>query len=427
MREGFRSAPLVDQRDQILDLLGHAVEIGHLVVHADEAALGAGAVVAGDVDEQRVVHLTDVLECLLEAADLAVGLLQESREHFGLTSEQTPFGRGQRIPRLDVVRPGGQLRVGRNHAELLLPFERFGADRVPALVVLSLVLVGPLLRHVVRRMRRAGREVDEERLVRRHRLLRLHPVDRLVGHVDGEVVVGHLRRIDLDDAVVDERKPLVGFTADEPVELVEALMRGPAIERAGHARLPRGGFVPLAERAGAVAVEAQHLRQRRDAVRILPRVAGEGRRALHDRARIHGVVVPSGLQRVARRRAERRRVEVVEAQARRCASRSIVGVRIGPPNVLGPPKPTSSIRTMTTFGAFAGALTSNRAGGFALRASSSLYRGGSGSAIGRTVRSSSRRTWQPAWLSARAPERCSRPRLRWSARWQEQCECLVSS
>jgi hypothetical protein len=35
------------------------------------------------------------------------------------------------------------------------------------------------------------------------------------------------------------------------------------------------------------------------------------------------------------------------------ARRSMVGVRIGPPNVLGPPNPTSSIRTMTTFGAFA--------------------------------------------------------------------------
>ena len=34
-----------------------------------------------------------------------------------------------------------------------------------------------------------------------------------------------------------------------------------------------------------------------------------------------------------------------------CASRSIVGVWIGPPKVLGPPKPTSSINTITTLGA----------------------------------------------------------------------------
>ena len=67
----------------------------------------------------------------------------------------------------------------------------------------------------------------------------------------------------------------------------------------------------------------------------------------------------------------------------------MVGVRMGPPNVLGPPKPTSSISTITTLGAPFGAVTSNRAGGFAFRASSSLYVGGVGSAIGRTVRSGS--------------------------------------
>ena len=92
-------------------------------------------------------------------------------------------------------------------------------------------------------------------------------------------------------------------------------MRGPAIERARHAGFPCGGFVPLAEGAGAVAVQSQHLRERRHAVRILSGVAGEGRRALHDRAGVHGVMVASGLERIARRRAQRRGVEVVELQA----------------------------------------------------------------------------------------------------------------
>ncbi len=105
VREGFRTAPLVDQRDQVLDLLGHAVEVGHLVVHADEAALGAGAVVAGDVDEQRVVHLADVFERLREPANFRVGLLQESREHFGLAREQAPLIGRQRVPGGEVLRP----------------------------------------------------------------------------------------------------------------------------------------------------------------------------------------------------------------------------------------------------------------------------------------------------------------------------------
>src|SRR5688572_11359834 len=60
---------------------------------------------------------------------------------------------------------------------------------------------------------------------------------------------------------------------------------------------------------------------------------------------------------------------------------------MGPPKVLGPPNPTSSISTITTLGALLGAFTSKRAGGLALRASSSVYRCGAGSARGSTVRS----------------------------------------
>ena len=55
-----------------------------------------------------------------------------------------------------------------------------------------------------------------------------------------------------------------------------------------------------------------------------------------------------------------------------CASESSVGIAIGPPNVLGTPKPMSSIRMTTTFGAPAGALISKRGGMATLRASSSV-------------------------------------------------------
>jgi hypothetical protein len=314
VREGFRTAPLVDQRDQVLDLLGHAVEVGHLVVHADEAAFGAGAVVAGDVDEQRVVEFADLLERFLEATDLVVGVLEEPREHLGLAGEQTALVGRQRVPGLEVLGPLTEARVRGDEAKLLLALDRFGAHGVPALVELALVLVGPLLRHVVRCVDRAGRVIDEEWLVRCHRLLGLDPVDRLVGHVDREVIVLHLRRLDLDDAVVDERVPLVGLAADEAVELVEALVRGPTVERPRDAGFPGCGLVPFAEGAGAVAVQPQHFRQRRNAVRNLLGVAGVRRRGLHDRTGVHSVVVAAGLQRHARRRAQRRRMEVVAAQ-----------------------------------------------------------------------------------------------------------------
>ena len=75
------------------------------------------------------------------------------------------------------------------------------------------------------------------------------------------------------------------------------------------------------------------------------------------------MVIAASLERVARR--EHSAVyEVVEAKASG-GDLSIVGVRMGPPKVLGPPNPTSSISTMTTLGALLGAFTSKRAGGLA--------------------------------------------------------------
>jgi len=59
---------------------------------------------------------------------------------------------------------------------------------------------------------------------------------------------------------------------------------------------------------------------------------------------------------------------------------------MGPPNVLGPPKPMSSISTITTFGAPCGAFTSKRGGAFASRASKVVIGASFGSGIGRTVR-----------------------------------------
>ena len=69
------------------------------------------------------------------------------------------------------------------------------------------------------------------------------------------------------------------------------------------------------------------------------------------------------------------------------ARRSTVGILIGPPKALDWPNPMSSMRTISTFGAPAGALTSNRGGGVAFRTSSTVLWGFWGSGIGNAVRS----------------------------------------
>src|SRR5678809_355618 len=73
---------------------------------------------------------------------------------------------------------------------------------------------------------------------------------------------------------------------------------------------------------------------------------------------------------------------------------------IGPPNASDMPKPMSSISTIRTLGAPAGALTSNRGGGVALRALNTVLLGTLGSGIGSIVRSVGSTTFTGAGVCA---------------------------
>ena len=81
--------------------LRHAVEIGVLVEQAVITAFGARAVVADDVEDQRIVELARVLDRLDEAADLCVGIFAEASEHFHLPCEQPLFVVAELVPILD--------------------------------------------------------------------------------------------------------------------------------------------------------------------------------------------------------------------------------------------------------------------------------------------------------------------------------------
>ena len=213
-----------------------------------------------------------------------------------------------------------ELRVGGDHAELLLAREDPLTARVPPVVELARVLVRPLLRHVVRRVRRTRREVGEERLVRHQRLLLADPPDRLVGHVAHQVValVGRAVGLDRRRALIQRRVVLVRLAADEPVEVLEAAAAGrPVVERPQRARLPHRHLVALAELRGRVPVELEDLRQRRARVRPHRVVPRRGRRDLRDPAHPHRVVIAAAQQRRPRRRAQRRRMEAIELQATR--------------------------------------------------------------------------------------------------------------
>src|SRR5262249_4176756 len=95
--------------------------------------------------------------------------------------------------------------------------------------------------------------------------------------VQGIVVLAALGYFHLDGrgAVVEGGLPLVRLATHEAVEMVKSLHPGPAVERAGDARLPVSDVVVLAEERGAVPILADDLRDHRATLRHLTGVAGE--------------------------------------------------------------------------------------------------------------------------------------------------------
>ena len=86
---GLLGAPHVVELHLHVDgQLVDAVEERDLVRRADRPALGARAVVAVDVDDQRVVELAQVLEGLDHAADLVVAVGGVGGEDFDLADEE---------------------------------------------------------------------------------------------------------------------------------------------------------------------------------------------------------------------------------------------------------------------------------------------------------------------------------------------------
>src|SRR5262249_30719522 len=156
------------------------------------------------------------------------------------------------VPRRNLLRPRGQLRVLRDDLHLDL----FGvgdlALPVPPVVELAPVLLAPLLRGVVWGVDRTGRVVREPRLVRVRGPDVPGPGDRLVSHVGREVVplLWGLRGVHWCGVPVEHWVVLVRLPLVEAVEIVEPQARRPAVERPGWADLRLRGVVPLAKAGG---------------------------------------------------------------------------------------------------------------------------------------------------------------------------------
>src|SRR5262249_56567035 len=108
-----------------------------------------------------------------------------------------------------------------------------GAPRCPPSVEAPTVPTDPLRRRLVRRVGRASREVQEERLARCGLLLVLHEADGVIGEVLGQVVTvaGSARRVDEMVVAHELGRPLIGVAGEEAVVALEPEAEGPALER----------------------------------------------------------------------------------------------------------------------------------------------------------------------------------------------------
>ena len=251
----------------------------------------------------------------MKLAGLCIDMLDEAGEDLHQPSLERALRLGDAVPRRHAFRARRELGVGRNPAELLLTREHALAIRVPPVVEFPPVLVGPFPEDLVRAVPGAGRPVQEERLVRRECPMTPQPVDAALGEVFAQVVLAR-------SAGAPPRwrsRPAGAPTAKSRRRGTRRSSRTRARSASGRTDpSPWSGrrrVVPLADRRRLVAVVAQDLGHRGRGPRDHSRVAIPVHRALRDRAVAHPLMVAPRQQCGARRRADRRRVKGVVADA----------------------------------------------------------------------------------------------------------------
>ena len=312
MREGLVRAPELVEQVLVLHRHGDTVEEGELVWRAVDRSFRTRAVVAADVDDQRVVKFAHILNRLDDAADFMVGVSQICREHVGLLDKEFLLLQVERIPFGQLLGPCSQFRVLRDDAQFLLVGEDGFAQLVPAILEQVHVadLLDPFFRGMMRRVYAAGHVINEERLVGCDFVQPLHIFNGLVGHGRGQIPFGvSLKRVNRRRIAEQVRRPLARIPADEAVEILEAHPVGPLIERSGHGRFIERCVVVLAEPRRRVAVLFENFADGAALAAndgIVARITGC--RFPNDAETIH-VMIASCDQRRACRRAEGRRVE----------------------------------------------------------------------------------------------------------------------
>ena len=233
MRPAVGEVVLEPPAAEVVDVLDHEVfAVVDPIAEGDDLAghsttgriLGAGPVIALDVDDQGVVELAEFLDRIDQAPYLMIAVRQRRGVALHLPGTYPFHVRRQVIPTFVVFGGRVECGIGWDHPDLLLLLIGHLPLAVPAVVELALELVDPLLRGMVGSVRSARRVVRQERLVGVDRLLGPDPADRLVGHV-GVQVIGVLTpqiRVDRQGVLIHCGTELMRVGAEEPVEVLES-------------------------------------------------------------------------------------------------------------------------------------------------------------------------------------------------------------
>ena len=261
------------------------------------------------------LRLPEVVDEVDEATHLLVGVRQVGGEALHEPLGQRALSLLQALP---APHPG---RSWRQHGSLgddpecELAGERLVAPGVPPRGETATVELDPLRRCVVRRVAGARGEVEEERHVVLHGTQVAQVLDGAVGQVRTEVVtlVDRARRRHRVVVVEEGGHELMGLAAVEAVPTVEPASERPGAAWGAHVDFVFGAQVPLADRVGGVAVGAQNFGQEAVLAGRLAPVARKAGGEVGNPSHAAAVMVAAGEQAGAGRRAQRRGVEVGQA------------------------------------------------------------------------------------------------------------------
>src|SRR5215471_16874966 len=164
---------------------------------------------------------------------MVIGVGEKPGKYFHHAGINFLFRGGQWLPLGHIGIVARELSLSRNDPKLLLSREGPFAQLVPTVVKFALVLVGPFLRHVMRRVSRSWAKIHKEGLVGSDLFGVGDEANRFVHQIFGQVITLFGALLRLHSMIVRNQFGiiLVGLAAEKTVEALEAPAQGPAVVR----------------------------------------------------------------------------------------------------------------------------------------------------------------------------------------------------